>query len=395
MGKRLDPEILRLMDAYQKIVASPKNEQRKRFWKDPREWNRDMWRGVPAPRTKDSPVPITIALDNSLWSHVLGYSLLDYYSDPECFLKQQLRKAIFSFENFDDDTVYTNEFYIWFGVITELSVLGVPIEWFPNKEGWIRNRIIADESDLDRMTRPDFRRSGLMPKIHQYFETLSEYAGDRFKVMFPEWVRGPFCLSMHMRGASEILVDCMIDQDFVDKLLRFVTDSKKLWDKERAEFLGSGLKSCNLYNDEIDCPSISPAIYKDIIFPYEKELADEYGSVKYWHSCGNTTIFQEQINKLTNLQLYHCGPWTDFGHAVEVMDESVGIDICVNPQKDVLEATEGQMRARLETIKSQGKDAAYSVRADAFMVNGAYDVSLIRKIQTWNKIAREVFAGDS
>ncbi|MFA6507650.1 MAG: uroporphyrinogen decarboxylase family protein [Treponemataceae bacterium] len=392
MKRHFDPDILRLMDRYQEIVASSKNQKRKTLWKDPHNWNRDMWRGIPVERTIQSPVPFTIALDNSLWSHVLDYSLKDYYSDPEFFLKQQLRKAIFSFENFDDDTVYTNEFYIWFGVITELSILGVPIEWFSNKEGWIKNRIIKDEADLAALSHPDFRTSGLMPKIHQYYEVLSEYAGERFSVMFPEWVRGPFCLAMHMRGVSEILVDCMLEEEFVRKLLRFVTDSKKRWDKERTAFLGQKLTSCNLYNDEIDCPSISPDIYKNIIFPYEKELADEYGSVKYWHSCGNTTIFQNQINKLTNLKLYHCGPWTDFGNAVKTMDRSVGIDLCVNPQKDVVEASEEQMRNQLKGIRETGRDAAYGVRADAFMINGTYNESLIKKIQSWSALARETFA---
>lgn len=392
MTRKPNETILRLMDRYQEIIASEENQRRRRLWKDPHGWNRDMWRGIPVPRAADAPAAFTIALDNSLWSHVLDYSLIDYYSDPEVFLEQQLRKSIFSFENFDDDTVYTDELYIWFGVITELSVLGVPLEWFKNKEGWISGRIIAEPDDLKKMLMPDFRKSGLMPRIHQYYEVLSEYADGRLKVMFPEWVRGPFCLSMHMRGSSDILVESLIEPDFVREMLRFVTDAKKSWDAEREKFLGVKLESCNLYNDEIDCPSIGPDIYRDIIFPFEKELAESYGSVKYWHSCGSTTIFQEQINKLPNLKLYHCGPWTDFGSAVRTMAPSVGIDLCVNPQKDVVEASEDQMRAQLLKIRETGGSAPYAVRADAFMVSGSYDPEILRKIRTWSRVARETLS---
>ncbi len=384
-----DPEIPRLIEQYVRLVDSKKNRDRARFWQDPRGWNRDMWRGIPVERPAGTPAAFTVALDNSLWSHVLGYSLIDYYSDPHVFLKQQLRKAIYSFENFDDDTLYTNELYIWFGVITELSILGVPIEWFPNKEGWIKGHILADRDGLARLPRPDFRRSGLMPKIHEYYEVLSEYAGSELDVMFPEWVRGPFCLSMHMRGSSDILVESLLEPEFVREILRYVTDAKKDWDAEREKFLGTKLESCNLYNDEIDCPSISPDIYRDLVFPFEQELAETYGSVKYWHSCGNTTLFQEQIAKLHGLRLYHCGPWSGFESAVRTMPKGVGIDLCVNPQKDVVEADEATMRAQLKRIRREGGDASYAVRADAFMVSGSYDPAIIEKIKLWARIARE------
>ena len=381
-----------LIDKYREIVNSPKNRARRKFWKDPENWNRDMWRGIPVPRSDGAPVPFTIALDNSLWTHILGFSLKDYYSDPEIFLEVQLKKQIFSFENFDDDTYYTDELFIWFGVVTELSNLGVPIEWFDYKEGWIADTLLKDSGGLARLSPPDFRRSGLMPLIHRYYEVLSEHSRGRLRVMFPEWVRGPFCLAMHLRGVSEILIDSMVDPEFFHGLMRFVTDAKKGWDREREKLLGEKLLSCNLYNDEIDCPTLGPELYRDMIFPYEKELGDHYGRVKYWHSCGNTSIFQAQIKKLPNLGMYHCGPWSDFSRAVRVMSPDTGIDLCINPQKDVVEASEEEMRARLEEIRALGGNASYAVRADAFMVTGGYDGSILRKIKIWNRVAREVLS---
>ena len=241
-----------------------------------------MWRGVPAARSENDPVPFTVALDNSLWSHVLGFSLVDYYHDPEKFLEIQLRKQIYSFENFDDDTFYTDELFIWFGVVTELAILGVPIEWFPYKEGWVAETLLQDTARLDGMEPPDFRRSGLMPRMHRYYETLSGLSRGRLRVMFPEWVRGPFCLSMHLRGVSEILLDMMIEPDFFHRLMRFVTDAKLGWDREREKFLGEKTGPCKLYNDEIDCPTLGPDLYRDMIFPYEKELGERFGGVKYW-----------------------------------------------------------------------------------------------------------------
>jgi uroporphyrinogen-III decarboxylase len=389
----MNDRIETLIGKYLDIVHSPKNEGRKRFWRDPCRWNRDMWRGIPVRSSAADPVPFTIALDNSLWTHILGFSLIDYYHDPETFLEVQLKKQIYSFENFDDDTCYTDELFIWFGVITELSILGAKIEWFPYKEGWIEGTVLKGPEDLGGRPYPDFRTSGLMPRILKYYEVLSEHAKGRLTVMFPEWVRGPLCLAMHLRGISDILVDSQVDQEFFHRLMRFTTEAKKNWDGEREKFLGEKLSSCKLYNDEIDCPTLSPALYRDMIFPYEKELGELYGGVKYWHSCGNTTAFQEQIRKLPNLGLYHCGPWSDFGNAVRVMGRDVGIDLCINPQKDVVEAAEAEMRRTLLDIRKTGGDAAYSVRADAFMVTGTYDRSLLEKIKIWNRVAREVLSG--
>jgi uroporphyrinogen-III decarboxylase len=383
-------DIEALVNRYLEIVHSPENQARKKLWENPYHWNRDMWRGVPLPRQDGA--PFTIAPDNSLWTHILGFSLKDYYHDPEIFLEMQLRKQIFSFENFDDDTFYTDELFIWFGVITELSTFGVPLEWFPHKEGWIAGNIIKDAEDIKRLIPPDFFKSGLMPRIHQYYEVLQKYSKGRLRVMFPEWVRGPLCISMHLRGMSQLLLDMMIEPDICHTLLRFVTDAKKSWDAQREKFLGEKLESCNLYNDEIDCPTVSPDLYRDIVFPYEKELGEHYGRIKYWHSCGNTTAFQEQIKKLPNLSLYHCGPWTDFAQAIRVMKPDTAVDLCLNPQSGILEASEDQMRARLREIRETGKGAPYSVRADAFMVTGDYDASILKKIQTWNTIAREVLS---
>ncbi|MCP4399879.1 MAG: hypothetical protein GY801_21560, partial [bacterium] len=288
----------------------------------------------------------------------------------------------------------TNELYIWFGVITELSFFDAPVIFYPHKEGWIEDNVLQEYTDLERLEMPDFYKSGLMPKIHRYYDVLNEYAEGKLRVMFPEWVRGPFCIATHLRGMQEILMDTALHPDFIHQCMQFLLEAQKHWTEARNRFLQTELKSCKLYNDEIDAPSISPKVYQELIFPYEKALSDRYGEVAYWHSCGDTTKFLEQINQLTNLRMFHCGPWTSYRQAAELLNASTALDICLNPQKDVLEADERQMIEKLEDIMEACEGRAYFVRADGFMPEGDLEL-LLKKIDRWNSVASRILNNES
>ena len=375
-----------LIERYLEITESSENEANAQFWERVHGWNRDMWRGIP--RAGDS-VPFNIAPDNGLWSHILNVDLRDYYTDPETYLETQLRLRIYHFEHFKDNTYFTKELFIWFGVVTELSYFNIPIEFYPNKEGWVTDSIIKEYVDIDSLEVPDFHKSGLMPRIHRYYEVMNEYAEGRLKVMFPEWVRGPFCIASHLRGMEKLLLDTVLEPDFVHQFMRILVDASKQWNDARNAFLGTTIDTVKLYNDEIGTPFISPDIYDELIFPYEKELSDYYGEVAYWHSCGDTTAFQEKIKDLTNLRLYHCGPWTSYAAAVKNLDPDTAIDICLNPQEDILEADETQMKEKLEDIRKTCEGRAYFVRADGFMLGGDLEYEL-NQIRRWSEVASEV-----
>jgi len=381
-------DIKDLIKKYLEIVNSQKNQINKDYWERVYNWNRDMWRGIPGGNMGDRR-PFTIAPDNSLWSRLLNVDLRDYYTDPETYLETQLKMKIYHFNNFQDNTYFSNELFIWFGAITELSFFGAKIRFFPDREGWLDGNTIKEYEDLNKLEQPDFYNSGLMPRILRYYEVFQEYADDadgELKVMFPEWVRGPFCISAHLRGLQNMLMDILLNPEFVHKLMRFIVDSSKQWNKERDKYLGEKINTLKLFNDEIDSPTISAAMYQEFIFPYEKELSDYYGEVAYWHSCGKTDDFMEQIKQLTNLRMFHCGPWTSYKKAAEVFGKEIALDIDLNPHDDVLKADQQQVIDKLTDIMNSCRGLRYMVRADAFMPEGAIDFQL-KKIEQWNKVA--------
>jgi uroporphyrinogen-III decarboxylase len=370
------------------IVESQKNKENIKLWEIGSSWNRDMWRGIPI-RMESGKIPHTIALDNSMMSRVMEIDLRDYYSKALCHLETQLRMDDYHFSNWNDNHVFTKEVFIWFGVVTELSFFGPELVFFPNREAWIGNYIIKSEEDLDKMEHPDFFKSGLMPVIHRFYEEMNEVLDGRLKVMFPSWVRGPFCIAAHLRGLENILVDMLMEPEFVHKLMRFITDSVKKWTIERSKFLNEPITAGKLYNDEIDCPTVSPDMYREFVLPYEVELSEFYGGIKYWHSCGNTTKIFEQINKIPNLEMFHVSPWADEKKAAEIFNERIAFDICVDPQRNVLERNEVEMIERLEQISDNCKSRNFAIRADAFQQVGTLENDL-GKIRLWDNVASKV-----
>lgn len=378
-----------LIERYLEIVHSPRNQENKKLWRKTDDWNRDMWRGFPQLERGAGPVPFTVSPDNSLWGKIMGVDLTKYYTDPYVYLETQLRYQLYHFENYPDNVVFTDELFIWFGVITELSFFGADIVLYSHKEPWIQGTVISDYEEVKNKDYPDFYKSGLMPRIHQYYEVFQEMARGRLKVMFPDFVRGPFCISTHLKGHNDILLDSLADPEGVSMLMRYIVESNKHWRAEREKFTGEKNTSCKLYNDEIDCPSISPRIYEELILPFETELAEHYGGISYWHSCGNTTLLLPLLKRLPNLELLHIGPWTDYALATKLFaGTDTALDICVHPQSDVLEADEARMLQKIKDIHEKCAAAAYSVRADAIMPSTGMDEDA--KIRQWAQLAAKV-----
>jgi uroporphyrinogen-III decarboxylase len=389
MDQRKKDRLARLLDLRQEIVRSRRNQTNRRWWRDSVPWCRDMWRRIPRGNLKEG-VPFVVAPDNSIWFHVFDMDLRQYYFDAYTHLEKQLEIDIYKFEQFNDDTYLDDHLFIWFGVITELTFFGIKPVFFESREGWIEEPpLLENPQDLETLEPPDFLKSGLMPRIHQFYEEMSELVQGRCTIMFPDWARGPFCMAAHLRGLQNLLMDMITEPEFVHQLMRFVTDARKEWCSQRSKFLNVPIQKGKLYNDEVDCPTLSPHMYREFILPYEQELSEFHGGIAYWHSCGNTTVFMEDIRKLLQLEMFHVSPWGDLSKSVSVMSPEVVLDVNLDPLADVLQCDVERMEVRLREIAATCGDVPYCVRADAFQVVHGLQRDL-DKIKLWAQAARRV-----
>jgi uroporphyrinogen-III decarboxylase len=198
----------------------------------------------------------------------------------------------------------------YLGAAFKAALFGLKVRWLPDKDPWVYENppLIEKPEDLDRLRPPDFYEGGIMPAVHEFFQRLNELAAPGLTIRFPEWIRGPFGVARYLRGAENLFLDIMDRPEFVHRLMRFITDAQKNWIAERAKFLGIKIEKGFLYNDDVNCPSLSPSMYEELVLPYEIELCQFQGGIKYWHSCGNLTPLLPHIRKIPLIDMLHVSP---------------------------------------------------------------------------------------
>jgi uroporphyrinogen-III decarboxylase len=372
------------------ISSDKKNLERAQYWQPYPDTARDKWRGTPRARSTINRAPIMIEPEMTMWGSIIGFRADEFYQDPVVFLLNQLKINIFRHENFDEDTCVGKEIVIWLGTTLESSFFGSKTIYTENDYPWIdREPVIRSEEDLEKIESFDFHKTGLMPLCHQYYEVIGELLESDFKVTFPEWGRSPFGVATHVRGYENLLVDMIKNPKFAHRLVRVITDLRKSWVRERATFLRQEVEKGNLYNDEVNSPTLSPQLYEEFALSYELELAEYHGGILYWHSCGDTTTLLPSIAKIPDLEMFHVGPWTDVATAVKTFNGKVPLEICLHPVRDIQTATRITMEKRLSDIAEACNGYPYTVRADGLQIMKDIDRDL-KKIGEWNEMARRL-----
>ena len=99
-------EVKSLIEKYLEIVNSKQNQENKKYWENADEpYLVERWRGRSLRRER---TPFTMAMDISGYSKVLGIDCLKYYGEPEAQLHEQLRYALWEFENLKCQRYFEN-----------------------------------------------------------------------------------------------------------------------------------------------------------------------------------------------------------------------------------------------------------------------------------------------
>ena len=197
-----------------------------------------VWHGVPTcTLTKSSVVPFTIDPETVFYAQALGFDLREYYLDPYCYLEHALRMKLYRYNTFGDDSYITKDVSLFLGVVLEPSMFGVTPIYPEDRDPWNSlEPAVKILEDIKGLRQPDFYKSGIMPRCHEFYNTIREVLPDDFTVSFPLWGRGPWGVAQHLMGFEHLMIATLDEPEIVHALLERITDMQCVWLSQRAEF---------------------------------------------------------------------------------------------------------------------------------------------------------------
>lgn len=387
MSKIIKDEIKELFDQLLELTETPENKRREKMWGpdfSPDEYEPGLIAPFPADKREEKRPPVTADWDRLQWSKFLHFNIREYYTDPLVYLKWTLKINIYRFKNFPDDTPLLKIIPIYLGVAFEPSLFGVPVVYSLNREPLFTSEgsVIKDKRDLAKIKLPNFFKSGLMPLAHKFYDEINKLIPKGFSVIFPKWGRGPFGVACAVRGMENLLIDMIEDPKFVHQLMQLIVNSRKEYTQNRRKFTGKNEIESTCWNDEVSCPIISPQLYEEFIFPYEDQLSNFYGGIRWWHSCGNKTPLVSIIKRMSQpIGFMDFGLWAD-NLQTAVRELNARIPFHVRPASNqILERNEEIVKNHIQGIMCICKRQNFAFRLDALQpINPKQrDVDAIRR----------------
>lgn len=330
-------------------------------------------------------VQFKAGIGRPVFANAFCFSTVDYLHKPEISLTSQLRWKLWLYHVLRDDT----PFDLWVGIdyatAYEPSLFGVVPMIAEGREPTYGQPVINRLHDLDRIPRPDFYQSGLMPQAHAMYEALCDLSRDKLKVFFPGFARGPWSMATILRGFNNLFLDSIDQPEFLHRLMQFCVDTRQSWERQRCRFLGISPEdpsrqwkyvayrsnsSSDLFEDEIDCTLFSVDFYREFIFPYHLQLSDFYHGIHYFHSCGSLTDFLDDLAKLPVKHMQHISSKTDLAKAARILPADIILQYSLDATADVMDATPDHFRERIRQVVHQAQGRRIDICADALYLGG-------------------------
>ena len=385
----------KLLDELSRLCDSPENRRRLALWDGPHRMIRGetQWHGVPSYSANSGrPMPVTAECLDKIWQEELGLRLDRFYSDPDYYLEYYLKIRLRKYSEFPDDTPLTRDIPVCFGVTHEAGILGQRAILDSREEPTFAREVLFDENE-ELPGSVDLETNPYLGMMRSFYEKVKRRAGEEFRVVFPQWYRGPQGVALYVRGFQNFSLDLYLHPEFAHRLLRFITDVTKQYVSWRAEYLNEPIERCDLFNDDIYL--MSPESYAEFFLPYEREIADFNGGVYYWHSCGDITKHVSAIHELPEIDLLDFGVTMEDKRAgMQGLRRTQPLELRVHAQRHIQEASEEEAKAYVRSILEDCRETGierYVVRSSGMSVLGGAAAD-IRKLGRWVELVREVQA---
>ena len=222
------------------------------------------------------------------YSPVMDYKIEDYFGNIDTAIEIQV-KSVSDYTS-DIITVPQNIFG-WFGLSSCYR--------FKNRSDEMADGCVKDMQaveDLEAVPPAEIQGIGLLKNSCGRIDEMASGHASRAALM------GPILDAARLMGLEDWILTTQDDPDVIHKLMRLTTDATKA---RALEIVNDAALSVVVIADTFaSISNISPAIYRDFVFPYEKELFEDLQKASAGskligvHICGLIDPIMEDICSL-------------------------------------------------------------------------------------------------
>lgn len=213
-----------------------------------------------------------------------------------------------------------------FNLVAE--AMGCKLQIQPNSVAFVKDRVIKEPSDLDKIEVANPERDGRLPIHLKATELVREKIGRGVPIF--KYVPGPLTLASVLRGQDQLLMELVRNPDFVYDILKPATESSKRYGAATVEH-GADIA---VVADPIASSSvISPKMFDQFAFSPIKDVLEsisDRGGIPSLHICGNTIPILERMVD-TGAHIIELDYQVDLTFAKDMVGERVCIQGNIDP----------------------------------------------------------------
>lgn len=408
MFSRNDTEILRkLASRAREISELPIMREREKLWTDLNDL-----RG-----TK----PMVLVSPEGAWKEIDKLFELKCSDKTAREFEHSLKRRIYQHEQICDDSVFDSSFNIgWrtsnngFGVELKNDVSGV--------DGGAYKHIPPITNIKEGLKKLHFREISVnRDTTYELVDNAEKAFGDILNVRIHGghfWTTGLTIVAIAMIGLEELMLYMFDAPDELKALMKFLSDEMSNY-MDQLEKLG--ILSYNNTNESIgsgnlgftsDLPSyknpvkgpvkfkhlwgfcesqetvgVSPEMFGEFIFPYQKPLMERFG-LTYYGCCEPVESRFDYLRDMKNLRCISVSPWSDIEKCAEAYGRNYVLCRKPNPGLVCVEFAEDEIRKEFrKTLKAASALNLMFILKDTHTISNQPD-----RFRRWVEIAREEIA---
>ncbi len=363
--------------------------------------------------------PLLLIYPEGAWRELDNFIMLEC-QDPICReFELKMRRQFYQFDNFGDDMVI-NPYFETPQFITDS---GWGVEIIKNHSematgSWKAEPPIKDlHDDLDKLSKREISFDAV--KTDLYFNLANEAFGD----LLPVYKRSDFFWSagltrdiIDLVGLQEFMMLMFDDPDGLHKLIKFIQEdyfhyldqlenlglvesNSNCWhigsgglgfNSSLPGFTGNGkLKYTDCWGliESQETVGVSPEMFGEFIWPYQKELAKRFGFL-YYGCCEPVESRFKYIKEAKNLRAISCSPWSNVDKCAEEYGRNYAIYRKVNPGNIAVHFCENALRQDIRrSLDALGLLNLAIILKDTHTISNQVD-----RYRQWVAIAREEMA---